>query len=286
MKKGCFYGLAIGDALGAAVEFQERGTFPEVTGYRGGGVFNLNPGQWTDDTSMALALADSIAQTGWSSRDQLSRYAEWREHGKYSVNGACFDIGGTTNRAIDRFLAEDVLIAESDPIFSGNGSIMRLAPVMVAFSDIPTPIYVERLIQSSQTTHASDYSTESCVFLGLFLKELSERVDRVQAFFNALYGTKCGKIPRKYFSDWINGDVDGSGFVLDSIKASLWAFMTSNSFEEAVLRAVNLGDDADTTGAVVGQMAGAYWGYSQIPTALIDGLDRKDMIDLYLNPIL
>src|SRR5215813_11728499 len=95
-QRGMLLGLAVGDALGAAVEFEVPGSFAPVTGYRGGGPHGLEPGEWTDDTSMALALADSIAEVGWDLNDQAQRYVEWWRKGRYSVNGKCFDIGITT----------------------------------------------------------------------------------------------------------------------------------------------------------------------------------------------
>ena len=132
-QRGMLLGLAVGDALGAAVEFHPLGTFPEVTSFRGGGPHGLKPGEWTDDTSMALALADSMASVGWDLNDQARRYVEWRQAGKYSVNGRCFDIGITTSSALSRSVADQDALASGDASerASGNGSIMRLAPVPV-----------------------------------------------------------------------------------------------------------------------------------------------------------
>ena len=137
-KRGTLLGLAIGDALGAAVEFQSPGSFPEVTGYRGGGPHGLAPGEWTDDTSMALALADSIAQVGWDLNDQANRYVAWWKKGEYSVNGECFDIGITTRSALSRFLKSGDAKTSGDPSerASGNGSIMRLAPVPIRYASL------------------------------------------------------------------------------------------------------------------------------------------------------
>ena len=131
--RGAFWGLAIGDALGAAVEFQPPGTFEPVVDYRSGGPHNLEPGEWTDDTSMALALADSIAETGWDLDDQAARYVDWWRHGKYSINGRVFDVGNATCAALCRFVASgDARTSGSRrEQLSGNGSIMRLAPVAI-----------------------------------------------------------------------------------------------------------------------------------------------------------
>ena len=135
-QRGTLLGLATGDALGAAVEFQPPGTFEPVTGYRGGGPHGLASGEWTDDTSMALALADSIAEVGWDINDQAERYLKWWRTGKYSVNGRCFDIGNTTIAALQRFQENGAARMSSDPSShaSGNGSIMRLAPVPIRYS--------------------------------------------------------------------------------------------------------------------------------------------------------
>src|SRR6516162_1249119 len=129
--RGTLIGLAVGDALGAAVEFSSPGSFAPVTSYRGGGPHRLKAGEWTDDTSMALALADSIASVGWDLNDQASRYVEWWKSGQYSVNGRCFDIGITTRGALSKFLATKNALVSGDisERASGNGSIMRLAPL-------------------------------------------------------------------------------------------------------------------------------------------------------------
>ena len=133
---GTLIGLAVGDALGAAVEFQPPGTFEPVTGYRGGGPHGLALGEWTDDTSMALALADSIAEAAWDLNDQARRYVEWWQTGAYSVNGRCFDIGTTTAAALQRFQESGDARSSADHSehASGNGSIMRLAPVPIRYS--------------------------------------------------------------------------------------------------------------------------------------------------------
>ncbi len=129
-QRGALIGLAVGDALGAAVEFKPPGSFEPVTGYRGGGPHGLGPGQFTDDTSMALALADSIGKVGWDLNDQARRYVAWWQNGEYSVNGRCFDIGITVQGALSRFQRTENAnnSGDSSDRASGNGSIMRLAP--------------------------------------------------------------------------------------------------------------------------------------------------------------
>ncbi len=280
--KGCMYGLAIGDALGAAVEFRRPGEFAPVTGYRGLGPHGLDAGEWTDDTSMALALADSIGQVGWDLADQSQRYVNWWQEGHYSVNGWCFDIGGTTKSGLSDFIETKIPHARHDVYSQGNGSIMRLAPVFVKYAplgDLPA-----KCKESSVTTHSHPNCVKACEFLGLFLEGLTiERLGKQRALEDALFDIGECDVQKALES---KRDIVGSGYVIDSLYAATWAFMSSNSFEEAVLKAVNLGNDSDTTGAVCGQMAGAFWGYDRIPDHLIDGLAKKEMIDLYLNPLL
>jgi len=136
-RRGTLIGLAVGDALGAAVEFQPPGTFEPVVDYRSGGPHGLKPGEWTDDTSMALALADSMANVAWDLNDQAQRYLDWRDRGRYSVNGRCFDIGITVNSALQRFqqTGDARSAGSTDERSSGNGSIMRLAPVPIRYCD-------------------------------------------------------------------------------------------------------------------------------------------------------
>jgi ADP-ribosyl-[dinitrogen reductase] hydrolase len=289
-KKGCFYGLAIGDALGAAVEFRDRGTFAPVTGYRGLGPHGLDPGEWTDDTSMALALADSIAQKGWDLKDQLERYVEWYQNGKYSVNNWCFDIGGTTRSALDDFMQTGQVVANHDTWSAGNGSIMRLAPVSICCDDLWDNW--QRASESSKTTHSHRLCVSACSLLHIILWTLMRcplHVDTREVEIGRIFEEYKFESPIATICCNIKGEganVQGSGFVVQSLEAALWSFLTSNSFEEAVLKAVNLGDDADTTGAVAGQLAGAYWGFSGIPQHLVDGLAKREMIDLYLDPLL
>jgi ADP-ribosylglycohydrolase len=298
-QRGALVGLAVGDALGAAVEFKSPGSFPEVTGYRGGGPHRLAAGEWTDDTSMALALADSIASVGWNIDDQARRYLAWYEKGWYSVNGRCFDIGMTCLSAMNRFSRTGDAKTSGNPSerASGNGSIMRLAPAPIRYAHL----YPDRLLelvrlltQSSLPTHASPHCLSACAYLGMVLAALIQGIDReqildanwkglrdlreVHAFHREIADVAEGSFRRKK-----PPEIVGSGYVVKSLEAALWAFHDAKDFREAVLRAVNLGDDADTTGAVCGQLAGAYWGESGIPKEWRDGLARPEMIEKALK---
>jgi ADP-ribosylglycohydrolase/protein-tyrosine phosphatase len=301
-QRGCFLGLAIGDALGAAVEFKSPGSFAPVTGYRAGGPHGLNPGEWTDDTSMALALADSIAQTGWHLNDQAQRYVCWWQDGKYSVNGRCFDIGNTVCSALGKFVRtqDAATSASTSERASGNGSIMRLAPVPIRFVS-HFPEQLEQLstlaAESSLPTHASPQCLSACRYMALVLAGLMHGVDR-----NEVLSPNWEPLQRLRQSEPLHAEVEavaagsfrkqsppaikGNGYVVKSLEAALWAFHDAEDFRDAVLKAVNLGDDADTTGAVCGQFAGAYWGESGIPTEWLKGLARRDMIEQPLAQLL
>jgi ADP-ribosyl-[dinitrogen reductase] hydrolase len=164
---GCLLGLAVGDAVGTTVEFSERGAFEPVTGMNGGGPFNLQPGQWTDDTSMALCLAASLVETGgFDARDQMERYWRWLEQDYMSSTGHCFDIGGTVYQAMQRFVeSDDPFSGSTHPLSAGNGCIMRLAPVPM-FHAHDHDVAVHYSAESSRTTHGAAECLDACRLLG------------------------------------------------------------------------------------------------------------------------
>lgn len=301
-RRGCFLGLAVGDALGAAVEFQAPGSFEPVCDYRAGGPHGLDPGEWTDDTSLALALADSIADVGWDLDDQADRYVAWWRTGKYSSNGRVFDIGITTSAALMRFVeTRDARHSGArDERSSGNGSIMRLAPVPIAYYRcLPNQLAIlgERAAESSLPTHASGQCLSSCRYLALVLAGLISGVDRREVLspdwaplrqlreIEPLHD-EVGEVAEGSFRRRKPPEIAGSGYVVKSLEAALWAFHQAADFRDAVLDAVNLGDDADTTGAVCGQLAGAYWGESGIPAAWLAGLAERETIEGILGSLL
>lgn len=294
-QRGALIGLAVGDALGAPVEFQPPQSFMPVTDFNWGGPFGLEPGQWTDDTSMALALADSMARTGWDLDDQLRRYLAWYQSGEYSVTGQCFDIGFTTAAALRRFQQIQDARQTGDPAehASGNGSIMRLAPVAIRYAD-RFPDSIDQLgrlaAESSLTTHASPQCLSACRYLALLLAGLIHGIDRREMLDPAwppLEALREAEPLHREVELIVSGsyrekqppEIQGSGYVIQCLEAALWAFHDANDFSEAVLLAVNLGDDADTTGAVCGQLAGACWGESGIPAMWRQRLGRLDLIE-------
>lgn len=301
-RRGALVGLAIGDALGAAIEFRSPGSFKPVTGYRDGGPHGLKPGEWTDDSSMALALADSIGSVGWDLDDQANRYLAWWRTGKYSVNGRCFDVGIQTRGALSRFQEHKNAreSADTSERASGNGSIMRLAPVPIRYADLYPDNVVElsRLAEeSSLPTHASEQCLSACRYLAIVLAAFMhgeareeilspawkplQKLNDIKPLHPLIQAIALGSFRRKQ-----PPEIKGSGWVVASLEAALWAFHDASDFEEAVLRAVNLGDDADTTGAVCGQLAGAFWGESGISDSWRSGLARMELLEEALKGVL
>ncbi len=277
---GSLLGLAIGDALGTTVEFKPRGSFPPLTDLVGGGVFHLKPGQWTDDTSMALCLADSlIACNGLDQRDLAERFLRWRQHGENSVTGKCFDIGRATSEALARFAATgDPLAGSTDPHDGGNGSLMRLAPIALRFRDPATARHEAR--RQSAVTHASPECLDACEF---FVELLLDAIDGLakEALLAPRQRALTPKIAAIAAGTWQQkkvAQISSSGYVVHTLEAALWCVHNTNSFQDAVLRAANLGNDADTVAAVTGQLAGALWGLSSIPTAWLDLVAWRDDI--------
>jgi ADP-ribosyl-[dinitrogen reductase] hydrolase len=281
--RGCLLGLACGDAVGTTVEFCERGSFPPVTDMVGGGPFRLPAGAWTDDTSMALCLATSLVELGrFDPADQMRRYCEWNEKGYLSSTGRCFDIGLTIRGSLARFRQlGDPFAGRPDPQSAGNGCIMRLAPVPMFFHpDVPEAVRWSG--ESSRTTHGALECIESCQLLAAMICAALSGRDKEEILF--------GHEPSRFQSANVRaiaaGDyrlkeaeaISGSGYVIHCLEASAWCFWQSKSFKEAALLAVNLGDDADTTGAVCGQIAGAFYGEEGIPAEWLSRLVMADEI--------
>jgi ADP-ribosylglycohydrolase len=286
--RGCLLGLAVGDALGTTLEFQPRGSFEAILEMVGGGPFNLAPGQWTDDTSMALCLAASLVETGgFDPRDQIERYCRWREEGYLSSTGRCFDIGSTVASALRRYRATgDPFAGSVDPATAGNGCIMRLAPVpMFFFPDESAAKRYSR--ESSRTTHGASECIDACGLLsGMICRALGGEPKDAILFGDAETfddSPRIAAIARGEYRDKSERDIQGTGYVVASLEAAAWAFAQTDTFEAAVLRAANLGDDADTTAAVCGQLAGAFYGEGAIPERWLAQLAMRREISLFAD---
>lgn len=285
--RGALAGLAVGDALGATVEFQAPGTFPRLTKITGGGPFNLKSGEWTDDTSMALCLAASLIECDrFDPKDQMNRYLDWRDNGYMSSRGKggkCLDIGNTTSASIDRFIETGNPYSGSEESNSaGNGSIMRLVPVPLFYAGNPCDA-INFSQESSKTTHANINCVEACFYMAAIINGavngLSKQEILSSEFMSDIvFKSNIRHIANGSFKEKEPPDIQGTGYVVDTLEAALWAFNKYNTFEEGLIEVVNLGDDADTTGAVYGQIAGVYYGIDAIPERWLEKIVDLDGI--------
>ncbi len=288
--KGALVGLACGDAVGTTLEFEARGTFEPITDMVGGGPFKLELGQWTDDTSMALCLAHSLlSKKGFDPIDQMNRYCNWYQFGYMSSNGECFDIGITVSSALRNFLeTKDPFSGSVDEYSAGNGSIMRLSPVSIFYNNNYEDC-IKFAGESSRTTHGSAECIDSCKLLASLLYNAFRATDKLSIFKNSAYLPYCKKIisiANMDFLDLSYSQLTGSGYVVESLESALWCFMNGDSFEDCILLAANIGNDADTTAAICGQLAGAYYGFSNIPnkwrTSISMATEIEELaVDLY-----
>jgi ADP-ribosyl-[dinitrogen reductase] hydrolase len=278
---GCLLGLAVGDALGSTLEFTKRDTKPLHTEMTGGGPYELKPGEWTDDTAMALALGESlVACGGFNPREVMDRFVAWWRDGVGSCTGTCFDIGIITSKALASYMGNgDPYAGPTSFRSAGNGSLMRLAPaVLHGLSD------AERIpalaCEQSRLTHGAAEAVEACAFFSVLLSEAifgaskaevlaPRRWEDVASIANIAAGSALGKD---------RDAVRSSAYVVDTLEAAIWSVSQTETFEDALILAVNLGDDADSVGAVTGQLAGALYGTSAIPERWLAPLAWRERI--------
>lgn len=287
--RGCLVGLAVGDAVGTTLEFRPPGTFKPLTDMVGGGHFCLKKGRWTDDTSMALCLGHSlVASDGFDAYDQMLRYCDWLDNGYMSSIGICFDVGVSVSSALRRFQKTGEPFSGSKARWSsGNGSIMRLAPVPIFYhKHTDQAIYYGG--ESSRTTHSSALCIDACRYLSLLLASLINGTGKsvVTTLDYEPETEELREIKSGAFLDKSYTELTGSGYVVESLESALWCFVNTDSFAGCVLAAANLGNDADTTAAVAGQLAGAYYGHQGIRRDWLEALHGHDDIcaladDLY-----
>ncbi|ETN46929.1 uncharacterized protein HMPREF1541_01118 [Cyphellophora europaea CBS 101466] len=375
--RGSFYGLAVTDALGAPVEFQARGTFPKVTSMLPNPNFNLPPGHFTDDTSMALCLLASLSiyTPTMHALDQARKYITWWREGRMSSTGYCFDIGTSTRevlevweakirsakeendrlianeKAMDRDSHADVILSEEEELWAGlesddddddsdwdpatwefdvahemkitlaekfsgesrcgNGALMRTLPVALLYlgnaQDADESTATSIAIESCAVTHPHRRCMSCCALyvklIGQTLDGYAKRqlcgyvhavlVSQREVMKNSPYGVDEPLHERfevyKTLGDWEAkpvAEISSSGYVLDSLEAALWAFFTTSSFREGAIKVVNLGDDADTVGAIYGGLAGAYYGFEEIPKDWLDKMKSTDLLETAVDTIM
>ena len=272
---GALLGLAVGDAVGAAIEFSPKPRYAVLDDMAQGGPHRLQRGQWTDDTAMALALADSLALApGLDPADLIRRFLDWRDTGAYSCTGTCFDVGNATSAALERFRRTGEPLAGSDDTnASGNGALMRIAPVAIRHWRDREALQVVAALQT-RTTHGSPATLAAS---GVFADLLA----------GAIAGASLPEVLASTAAERIEGGwrglhrdaIKGSGWVVQSLQAAVWAVSRTTDFRSAVLLAANLGNDADTTAAIAGQLAGAIYGAAGIPPGWLEVLAWRERLE-------
>ncbi|MDR3601978.1 MAG: ADP-ribosylglycohydrolase family protein [Desulfosporosinus sp.] len=280
---GGVMGVVIGDALGLPVQFMTKTEIRKnpITDMTGGGIFDLEPGAWSDDSSLTLCLVESLYEMGYYPADIARRFVKWYRDGYMTPLGESFDIGSTTAIAMKR-LIHGVAPFKAGPNSAennGNGSLMRILPATLFFAHESDYIMIQRICEVSKITHGHPRSQLACSLYSLFVKELLTGSSPQKAYDTMRLKSQTVFVDPKlnkqlsHFKRIISGElpnlaeseIKSGGYVVETLEAALWSFLTTSSFKEAVLTAVNLGWDTDTVGAITGSMAGVYYGFSNIP---------------------
>lgn len=291
---GSMLGLAIGDAFGAPVEFLERGKFPYIDRYYKGGKFNLSIGEYTDDTAMALCLAQSLIEcNGLNQKDQLEKYIKWFKEGYMSATGRAIGCGKQVYKALFKFMATNCNECGNSKFKkgAGNGSLMRIAPIALFYKNHPLKTVMKMAEKSSYTTHGLKICADACrVYSGLIVGAL-DGIDKAKLLSKEYFKHICNEDKDYKYDDLIKiimegsykikseEEINSSGYVINTLEAALWAFYNTNSFKEGLILAVNLGNDSDTIGAIYGQLAGAFYGEENIDEYLKENLKNKNLIE-------
>ncbi|HLG94062.1 MAG TPA: ADP-ribosylglycohydrolase family protein [candidate division Zixibacteria bacterium] len=296
--RGSLLGLAVGDAVGQPLEFEAPGSFEPIDDMVAGGPYKLPAGYWTDDTAMALCLAESLLEcNGFDPVHQLRRYLKWYREGHLSSTGECYGIGNTVLASLLNFQrTNQPYCGPTHPLTAGNGCIMRLAPVPMFYLRNPREA-IDRSAQSSRTTHQADTAIDACRYFAALLvgalngtpKEelLSERYEPFPGCWREKpLVREIDQVALGSFKHREPPEIKGSGYVVESLEAALWAFHRTTSFREGCLWAANLGNDADTTAAVYGQLTGAFYGESAIPEHWRSRLIHRKLIESFAEKLL
>lgn len=278
--KGCLLGLAIGDAVGTTLEFLPRDR-SHVHDMVGGGPFKLNPGEWTDDTSMALCLADNyLAKGNFDLIDYAASLGRWYLSGENSHNGRCFDIGNATRTAIEERLKNGGLwYGNAAPSTAGNGSIIRLAPTAIFCRHSLSATWRDSAAQS-QCTHRALEAISCCRLLGAQLHLALNGADKEETLSPMIRPLRPRAliINAGEYKEKTRDQIRSSGYVIDTLEAALWAVWNTDNFKDAILLAANLADDADSVAATAGQIAGALYGVSGMPEEWVKNVEWSEHI--------
>jgi ADP-ribosyl-[dinitrogen reductase] hydrolase len=289
------FGLCVGDALGVPVEFRPRAYLKEkpIIDMVGYGTYNQPPGTWSDDSSLTFCLAESLC-CGYNLYDLADKCVQWYHKGYWTPYGEVFDIGNTTRMALERLCYELIrpdLAGMPDAGSNGNGSLMRVLPLAYWLLDMPIVNKLSIISEVSSITHRHPRSILACMVYVEFACGLLKGLTPYESY--ASMKAAVAQYDREYPLEELNyyerildditelseADIQSSGYVVHTLEASIWCMLSSSSYEEAVLKAINLGEDTDTTGAVTGGLAGIYYGYEAIPREWINAIARKDDIE-------
>lgn len=304
--KGMLLGLAVGDALGVPVEFSERKYLQRdpVVDMRAYGTHGQPAGTWSDDSSLAFCLAESLCR-GFDLKDQAQRFVDWYEQSYWTPHGKVFDIGIATSYAIGLLKAgiTPEKAGGTDESSNGNGSLMRILPLLCVLQDKSITERFELVRLVSSLTHAHIRSVIGCFIYLEYALELLQNKDKKEAFhkmgsrvleflshhdacpeqevfkYHRLLPIKDSLYDTKPIYEYEESQIYSSGYVLHTLEASIWCFLTTDNYKDAVLKGVNLGEDTDTTGAVVGGLAGMYYGTEAIPQEWFEVLVRRGDIE-------
>lgn len=299
--KGLLFGIAVGDSLGVPVEFMSRKHLQAkpVMGMREYGTHHQPAGTWSDDTSMSFCLVEQLIE-GYDI-DQLSnKLCQWYQFNYWTSRGVIFDVGIATRNAIDKILkgVSPLLSGECDDYSNGNGSLMRILPLALYLQNKSIDQRFCIVKEVSSMTHAHIRTIIGCFFAVEFLINLLKQPNKRKAYFQTqntvrdylhLIQVKTSEIElysRILFDDIATlsqDEIFSSGYILHTLEASLWAFLTTETFSEAVLKGINLGDDTDTIGSVTGGIAGMFYGIDHIPSEWTSQLARHEDIEILAN---
>jgi ADP-ribosyl-[dinitrogen reductase] hydrolase len=295
---GSILGGIVGDAYGSSMEFKERDTYQVYRLMQYNTNFNLPAGSYTDDTSMMLCLMNSLHEKGeFDHNDQMEKYIKWRTEGYMSSNGVCFDIGRTCQMAIGEYLFAQRRSVEDEQSFdkeayygltrkmsSGNGGIMRLAPIPIFYfkSEELTRKY-SRL--SSRVTHANQECMDSCELMGRIMHQIFNGVEKKDLFLpkECFKSEKVQALSEAKFISKKRHEIKTTGYVIDTLEAALWAFTSTDNYLDGLYLLAAMGDDVDTVCCVYGQIAGAYYGYNGNTKEVVDKGVSRDLISQLQN---
>ena len=300
--RSAIFGGIIGDALGVPVESYSRKelSLRAVKSMLGYGRYNLPAGTWSDDTSMILCTMETICE-GYDIKALGSRFRRWLYEGEWTPYGYAFDVGLTTYMAIESIGADGTGVRESGRLTeddNGNGSLMRVLPAAIAFHGMETEAFLARIHEISAITHAHPRSLVGCGIYALLVQELLNSNDKQTAFRSAIgraiafYNGYDGfKNELRHFSRILSctlpqlgeADINSSGYIVDTLEASIWCLLRHTSAQSIIITAVNLGIDTDTTGSIAGGLGGLAYGLQSIPQEWLDALARKDHIETLVN---